>query len=103
MTLACALLSFNTPAPKPRMVITPTSSRNTCDGLLILSSFFAAFTASRAAERMAEITPERPAKIPARKPAMAFTPAERSVAVVSWVLTAVRTPEATLAPTELML
>ena len=66
-------------APNPRMVITPTSSRNTCEGLLIFSSFFAAFTASRAAERMAEITPERPARIPALRPAMTFTPAERSV------------------------
>ena len=79
MIFACSLLSFSTPAPNPRMVMTPTSSRNTCEGLLILSSFFAAFTASRAAERMAEITPERPARMPARSPAIALTPAERRV------------------------
>ena len=43
---------------KPRMVMTPTSSRKTPEGLAILSADFAALTAASAAERMAEITPD---------------------------------------------
>ena len=84
------------------MVITPTSSSNTCEGEWIFSSLFAALTAARAAERMAEITPLRPALMPAVSPLMAFTPAERKVEPFRLAFTALRTFAPTDAPVALM-
>ena len=103
MIFACALLSLITPRPQPRMVITPTSSSNTCEGDLILSSLLAALTAARAAERIAEITPLRPELMPAFNPAMALTPAERRVVAFRLAPTALRTAAPTDAPVALML
>ena len=57
----------------------------------------------RAAERMAEITPERPALMPAFRPAIALTPAERSVVLVRLELTALFTLEPTVLPVADML
>ena len=85
------------------MVIAPTSSRKTREGLAILSSDFAALTAARAAERMALITPLRPAVIPAVSPAMAFTPTERSVLVFREEEAAFRTFVLTVLAVPLML
>ena len=78
------------------MAMTPTSSRNTPDGLAIFNSDFAAFTAARAALRIAEITPERPALIPATRPFITLVPALRSVELFRLLETAERTPEPTL-------
>ena len=85
------------------MVITPTSSSNTCEGDLILSSLLAALTAARAAERIAEITPLRPELMPAFNPAMALTPAERRVVAFRLAPTALRTAAPTDAPVALIL
>ena len=85
------------------MDILPTSSRNTPEGDLILSSFLAAVTAAFAALRMALITPDRPALIPAVKPDMAFTPTERSVVPVRLAAMADLTVAAMAMPVPLML
>ena len=70
---------------------------------MIFNSLFAALTAARAADRMAEITPLRPALMPAFNPAMAFTPAERSVPLLRALFTELRTLAAMALPVPLML
>ena len=80
---ACSFVSSKTPCPKPRMVITPTSSRKTREGEWICRAFFAAATAFWAALRMAEITADCPARTPAAMPNMAFSPTERSELVMN--------------------